>query len=349
MPQRAVVRQAATALALAGAVIGAAPGAALAETFEPPDVNDIRDLADLAERAIAASDIGFLQVGQDGRLTATSQGVLLMSPPPWQRMPGERSLASAAAQARRGLAATAIPAFGRIKTINRGSSVEVQGVVRGLVVRAGQLWVPTGYQAARPSYFVFDHRPVWFWTANQLREMGVEASYRPVQNLGLTIGGYNNKGNYKFGTLIVKSVIGRVDLDLGLAKAGGFLYYGTGRWWGDSTRVGLDLRTMVGPLELTGQLLSGVYGGIQQAGWYVDMRREVQPGTTLILRFDEHNPNLKVYSGLDTHATVAVMQRLSATRTMKVNFQLGFADPLRVQDSTLPSTWAVIGHIWQRF
>lgn len=319
------------------------------EVAGPPDIHDIRDLSDLAERAIAVEDVGFLKVGEDGRLTATSQGVLLMTPPPWQRRAGEAGFPSGAARAPGPAALPLLPVPGGIKTLNLGSSIEVQGMLRGLVIRAGQLRVPTGSQVERPAYFVFDHRPGWFWTASPMREMGLEVSFNPVPALGLTVGGYNNKGSYKFGTLIVKSLIGRIDMNLGAVNAGGFLYYGTGRWWGDNVRVGIDLRTTIGPMEVTGQVLGGMYGGIQQAGWYVDVRRQILPGTTLIARFDEHNPNVLMYSGLDSHLTFAILRRLTPFRTIKVNLQLGIADPRRVQGAALPSTWALIGQIWQRF
>jgi hypothetical protein len=101
----------------------------------------------------------------------------------------------------------------------------------------------------RPAYFVLDFRPGWFWTAAQLRELGVEATFRPTRHLGLTLGGYTNR----LGSI--------ADVDFGVLKAGGFLYLGTGRWLGDSIRLGIDGRTRLGPVEFTGQVLRGAHRG----------------------------------------------------------------------------------------
>ncbi len=326
-------------------LLAAAPEAATAV----PEINDVRDLADLSERSIAIGDVGVLQVGRDGQLTATSQGIRLTTPPAWLQAPGRTGAGAApGASARAGHAAKPPPILPGFTTTSYGSSVEVRWRLTGLAVRAGQLWLPLGAEASRPAYFVFDHRPAWFWTAAQFRKSGVQASLRPVPNLALTVGGYNDQASFRVGGALVKDAVGRAEVDFGRFQAGAFGFVGTGRWFGDSTRLGFDLRTRVGPVQISGQVLRGSYFGIEQTGWYAQASHDPGPGTTVTARLDAHNPDIRVYSGLDSHALLALQRRVSPRLTVRLNLQVGLADPIRPQ-AVWPSAWAVVGQAYQRF
>ena len=239
--------------------------------------------------------------------------------------------------------------FPGMKTITRASSVELQDSSSGLALRAGNLFLPTNPDGGRPYYLVFDQRPGNYLTAAAEHEMGVQAVYSPLKALGFTLGAYNNKGSYKFGSLLVKDTLGRVDLDLGFARGGGFYYYGTGRWLGDKVKAGFDVRTRLGPLELSAQILHGVSYGVEQFGWYGAVSQNLTPSTTLVARLDQHNPNLRKYHSPGSHVVFAVVQKLPAARTVKFNVQVGLGDPNRAPINFGPNNWAVIGQLGQRF
>jgi hypothetical protein len=236
-----------------------------------------------------------------------------------------------------------------LKTIAKASSVELQDTASGLALRAGNLFLPTNPDGGRPYYLVFDERPGNFLTAAAEHQMGVQANYSPLKALGFTLGAYNNKGSYKFGTLLVKDTLGRVDVDLGFARGGGFYYYGTGRWLGDRTKAGVDVRTRLGPIELSGQILHGVSYGVEQFGWYGAVSQNLTPTTTLVARLDQHNPNLRKYHAPESHVVFAVVQKLPGARTLKINVQAGLGDPNRAPIEFGPNNWALIGQLSQRF
>jgi len=234
-----------------------------------------------------------------------------------------------------------------IRTISRGSSVEVLEPKTGVSLSAGNLAVPTSIDG-RPGYIVLDQRPVGFMTAALEREMGVQALYRPLKGVSVTVGGYNNKGSYKSGTLPVKAALTRMDINLGSVRGGGFYYYGTGRWWGDKTKAGFDVRTRLGPFEISAQVMQGTIYGIDQLGWYASISQQLRRSTTLAARFEQFNSNTH-YLGPDSHAILALVERLAPTRTFKLNLQVSAADPSRAPTAPWPSNWAVLGQLSQRY
>ncbi len=354
------------------ALAGVVPGASTAEpvppgmTFSPPGptaddslldrtlslVGDEAD-ADFGPEPDYGPDTGPDYGGQFAARAGQSPfAFLAQAPPSWLRAAAPKlGLVRGIPSLSRTLRPPPSPVFlSGVKTISRGSSVEVMDDSTGLALRAGQIPLPTNPDAAgRPAYLVMDYRPGNYLTAAVDREMGLQASYRPARGFAFTVGAYNNKSSYKFGTLPVKDALTRVDVDLGFAQGGGFYYYGTGRWLGDRTKAGFDVRSRIGPIDLSGQVVHGTSYGIEQIGWYAAASHNLRSSTTLVARVDQHNPNLRKQYGPDSHVVLALVERLSAKRTVKVNAQLGLSDPNRAPVTWGPSNWALIGQLSQRF
>ncbi|MBM3266447.1 MAG: hypothetical protein FJZ01_02260, partial [Candidatus Sericytochromatia bacterium] len=215
--------------------------------------------------------------------------------------------------------------FPGLKAIRRGTSVELTGTGSPLAVQAGKVVLPTSPEAGRPAYLVKDERPAGFLTAAAESNTGLQATWKLVRQVGVTVGAYNNKTSLKGDANLVRDALGRVDVDLGFAKGGGFYFYGTGRKPGDKTKTGFDLRTRLGPFELSGQVVHGVNTGAEQLGWYAAISQQLTSQITAVARVDQ-NRNLRKNPGAATHAVVALIQRLPRGRTLKLNYQVGIAD-----------------------